>query len=57
VYLSMCFDGGVNASGARQKDGPVIPRKMGSGRIVSIFILSLYLESLMESHFITRCQG
>ena len=34
--LSIFLTGGVNASGAKQKDGPEIPKNVGRGRTVSI---------------------
>ena len=34
--LSIFLTGGVNASGAKQKDGPDIPKNVGRGRTVSI---------------------
>ena len=35
VFLSNFRDGGLKASEAKQKDGPFIPKKSGSGRMVS----------------------
>jgi len=46
VSLSIFLVGGVNASGAKQIDGPVMPRNTGNGRIVSNVIRSVYLETL-----------
>ncbi len=46
VSLSRCVDGGVNASGARQNAGPVIPRNTGSGLSVSTVIFSRYIDAL-----------
>jgi hypothetical protein len=46
VFLSKWLDGGLNASGARQNEGPVMPKNTGNDLIVSIVIFARYLENL-----------
>jgi len=46
VFLSIFLDGGVKALGAKQSDGPVMPRKTGRGRTVSSVTRSVILEAL-----------
>jgi len=46
VFLSSFLDGGVKALGAKQSDGPEIPRKTGRGRIVSSVTRSVIFDTL-----------
>ena len=55
--LSIFLTGGVNASGAKQKDGPDIPKNVGSGRTVSIVTRDETYEILLHTERKGRKQG